>query len=252
MKLALVTAGLRRLGAAIAARLAGEGYALALHAHHAAEPDPALQAAIEAAGVAHAIFPADLADADAVAALVDQVADRFGAAPTLLVNNASRFEDSEWATFGMADLDRHFRVNAFAPALLAQRLAARLGDGEGVVVNILDQRVAAPPIDQAAYTASKLALAGMTEAMARAFAPRVRVNAVAPGLTLPTADYSEAQMARLAAAMPLGRLPAPEDIADAVAYMAGARAVTGQVLFVDGGARLEAFRRDFVHMAREA
>ena len=135
--------------------------------------------------------------------------------------------------------------------LLAQALARALPDGaDGAVVNILDQRVLNPPVDQAAYTASKLALANLTRVLARAFAPRVRVNAVAPGLTIPGDDYADDQVRRLAAAMPLGRLPQPADVADAVAFLAGARAVTGQTLFVDGGASLESWPRDFVHMAR--
>ena len=88
----------------------------------------------------------------------------------------------------------------------------------------------------------------MTRTLAVSLAPKLRVNAVAPGLTLPTADYDAAQMARIAEAMPLGVLPQPEDIADAVAFLAGAPAITGQTLFVDGGASLKSFDRDFVYM----
>ena len=98
---------------------------------------------------------------------------------------------------------------------------------------------------------SKQALAEATRTLARVLAPRVRVNAVAPGLTIPTLDYSPAQLARLTAAMPLERLSQPEDVAAAVVYLAGARASTGQTLFVDGGAGLHDFARDFVHLERD-
>jgi NAD(P)-dependent dehydrogenase (short-subunit alcohol dehydrogenase family) len=146
----------------------------------------------------------------------------------------------------MASLATHFRVNAAAPTLLALRVAA---GGPGVaIVNILDQRIAHPHGDQFSYTVSKLALAEATRLLARVLAPGARVMAVAPGLTIPTADYGAAQMARLGEAMPLGLLPTPEDIADAVLWAIRARASTGQTLFVDGGASLVSYERDFVRM----
>lgn len=249
-KLAVVTGGTKRLGAAIAARLAGAGYDLALHSHSASEPEPALMAAIEAAGARAHVFTADLGDEGDVESLVPAVAAYFGRSPTCLVNSASRFGEDRWEDVTFSSLVEHFKINAATPAVLAGALAAGLGaDERGVVVNILDQRIISPPDDQAGYTASKQALAGITQAQARAFAPRVRVCGVAPGLTLPTADYSEEQMKRLAALMPLEVLPTPTQIADAVLYLVGAEATTGQVIFVDGGASLRSFARDFVKLA---
>ena len=246
--LALVTGGTRRLGAAIAAGLAADGYDLALHCHAGGEIDPELRQAIDVAGVRSETFVADLADPAAIDALWPQVITTFGRAPGCLVNSASRFGEDDWTNATIASFVDHFTVNAAAPARLAQLLA---GGGGSVIVNILDQRIAAPPRDQAAYTASKLALAGMTDALARALAPSVRVNAVAPGLTLPTADYVPQQIDRLAALMPLARLPSPSDVTDAVRYLVRAGAVTGQTIFVDGGAHLRSFDRDFVHLARD-
>lgn len=252
MKLAVVTGGTRRLGGAIAARLAAAGYDLALHSHGPGEPEPGLRESLAGSGVAWATFAADLADPEAVDGLLPAVATHFGRAPDCLVNSASRFGEDRWGDVTMASLAEHFLVNAAAPARLAQRLAAGLGpEGGGVVVNILDQRIAAPPDDQVAYTVSKLALAGITQAMARALAPGVRVCGVAPGLTLPTADYVPEQMARLAARMPLGRLPTPAQVAEAVAFLVTAEATTGQVIFVDGGASLRGFDRDFVALDRD-
>lgn len=247
--LAIVTGGTRRIGAAIARRLAADGCDLALHAHASGPLDPELRQAL--GGVRVETFAADLADPAAVDALVPAVAKRLGCAPTILVNSASRFADDGWTDATMDSFARHYAINAAAPARLAQALLKGLGGEErGVVINLLDQRVAAPPVDQAAYTASKLALAGMTGAMARALAPRLRVCAVAPGPTLPMPDYGEEQWARIGTLLPLARLPRPEEVADAVAWLVRAEAITGQTIFVDGGAHLCAFERDFVYLER--
>ena len=242
MKLALVTGGHRRLGAAISARLATDGWTLAIHGARDATPDAALAAVL---GDWHG-FVADLSDSDAVAGLLPAVIAHFGAAPSLLVNNASMFEWDDAATVTTSALAAHHAVNAYAPVALA--MAMSQAGARGSIVNILDQRVRNPVADQLSYSLSKAALAGMTRTLAVNLAPRLRVNAVAPGLTLPTADYDEVQMARLAGAMPLGVLPQPADIAGAVAYLADASAITGQILFVDGGASLKSFDRDFVFM----
>ncbi len=249
--LALVTGSCRRLGAHIGAALGEAGYDLALHASTIAEPERWLVDRLDAAGAAYRAFACDLGDFAAVEALVPQVIGAFGRAPVLLVNNASRFAANEQGLPGGDALVDHFRVNAAAPVLLARAFALALGGGEGAVVNILDQRIAHPPADQLAYTLSKQALAEATRTLARVLAPRVRVNAVAPGLTIPTRDYGAAQLARLTAAMPLERLSQPGDVAAAVVYLAGARASTGQTLFVDGGAGLHDFARDFVHLERD-
>ncbi|WOK36030.1 SDR family oxidoreductase [Sphingomonas sp. C3-2] len=251
-RLALVTGGCHRVGAAIAARLAGAGWALALHGRTSSEPDAWLRAELDRLGAVWHGFAADLSDAAAVGTLIGRVTAHFGAAPTLLVNNASVFgaDDPETMTFDA--LTRYFAVNTAAPVLLARDVAAAASTEQpAVIVNILDQRIRHPGRDQASYTISKLALAGATEMLARAFAPRARVCAVAPGLTLPTGEYQPDQMARLAGTMPLERLPEPADIADAVLFLAGARATTGQVIYVDGGANLTNFERDFLYMERE-
>ena len=244
-RLALVTGSCRRLGAYIAARLAAAGYDIALHGGHDPEPEPGLAERLST--VDSHLFAADLADPDAVAALPGLVAARFGRPVDLLVNNASRFAALDGDAGSFDDVMAHLRVNLAAPWALARAAAAA---GGSAVVNILDQRIAHPPVDQLAYTLSKQALAEATRTLAIALAPHVRVNGVAPGLTIATPDYAPGQLARLTAMMPLELLPAPEEIADAVAWLAAARSVTGQVLFVDGGAHLRSFGRDFVHLGR--
>ncbi len=248
-RLALVTGGGRRVGACIALRLAAAGYAVAVHSHSEGGVEPGVQALLDRQG--HRAFVADLADAGEVAGLWDAVCATFGAAPCLLVNNAAAFAEDTPLTATADSITEHHAINTVAPVLLAQALAkTATAERPGSVVNILDQRIAQPNGDQFSYTLSKLALAEATRLLARTLAPHVRVNGVAPGLTLPTPDYSPGQMERLALAMPLQRLPHPEDIADAVLWLADARAVTGQTLFVDGGAHMRSFDRDFAFMER--
>ncbi len=251
MRLAIVTGGCRRLGAAISARLASEGYSLALHASENVDPEPALLAAIEQAGVQWQGIVADLSDPVQVEHLIPAVADQFGSAPDLLVNSAAQFDDDRPANADMDGLLSHYAVNCAAPAILAKSFAALKRKGNAGIVNILDQRIANPHGDQFSYTLSKLGLAGLTRILAAELAPSIRVNAVAPGLTIPTDAYDDAMLASTAAMMPLRLLPAPAQVADAVAWLAQAQAVTGQTIFVDGGAHMEAFGRDFPKLASD-
>lgn len=250
--LALVTGGCRRLGAAISRALGQAGYDLAIHGGRSAGPSPDLIEALDSAGAAWKHFPADLAIEREVEGLVPAVEVGFGRPPALLVNNAARFDYDSPETARSDSLIGHYVLNTVAPLLLAQAVAARSGPDHHVgIVNILDQRIAAPNADQFSYTLSKLALSEATAIIANRFAPHVRVSAVAPGLTLATADYDEGQMARAASLMPLDMLPDPQEIADAVVYLAKSRAITGQTLFIDGGAHLRRYARDFLFLDKE-
>jgi pteridine reductase len=253
VKLALVTAGYHRVGGAIAMRLAEAGWALALHSRKPTKPDQALAAISALHNTQWHGFEADLSDSEAVTALLPRIAQHFGKMPDLIVNNASLFAWDDPVSISAEAIATHMAVNLTAPVLLTTALAANLGpDERACVVNILDQRIRQPNGDQLSYTLSKQALAGATETLARALAPKVRVNAVAPGLTLPTDDYLPAQMARLEQVMPLRVLAEPDDIADAVLYLANAEATTGQTIFVDAGASHKSFERDFVFLERDA
>jgi NAD(P)-dependent dehydrogenase (short-subunit alcohol dehydrogenase family) len=242
--LALITGGCRRLGAAISAALAQAGYDLALHGGHSVDPDPMLVKAIGEAGVNTISVFADLADPAAVAGLLGDVVGHFGRAPDVLVNNAARFDYDSPSDVSQQSLVDHYKVNTAAPILLTQALARIAGEGT-VIVNILDQRVAAPNADQFSYTLSKLALSEATAILARHYAPRIRVCAVAPGLTLSTPDFDGDRLAAAARHMPLAHLPEPAEIADAIMYLVAARSVTGQTIFVDAGAHLCRYDRDF-------
>lgn len=244
--LALVTGGVRRLGAAIAQRLAEAGYTVAVSSH---ESDPDLPAGLRHWDADATAFQSDLSLSDEPANLIGRVIDHFGRAPTLLVNNAAIFGQDDVQSMTAETFDAHIALNFRAPVLLAQAVgdAARRARQSAAVVHITDQRVRNPVVDQLSYTLAKQSLDASVRTMARALAPLVRVNAVAPGLTLATSDYDEAIIEASAAAMPLHRLPAAKDIADAVLYLARADSVTGQTLFVDSGAHLESFRKDFMH-----
>ena len=250
-KLALVTGGLHRVGAAISARLAREGYALALHHYSGGEADAILAEALVETDTESRRFVADLADPAAVDALIPAVTESFGRAPDLLVNNAALFAEGEWPDLSAAALAGMMQINLSAPVMLAKALVATSGDKRPAIVNIVDQRVVHPVPDQIAYSLSKSALWQATATLAVAFGARARVNAVAPGLTIATDDYSDAQVGRLAKRMPLEALPTPAEIADAVVYLARAEAVTGQTIFVDGGAHLAPLGRDFVALERD-
>jgi len=146
------------------------------------------------------------------------------------------------------------RVNTAAPLLLARALHAHLAgrDGQGCVVNLLDQKLWNPNPDFFSYTLSKAALQAATVMLAQAFAPRLRVCGVAPGVTLPSGDMSAAEFAAAHRMTPLQRSSTPQDIAEAVAYLLRAAAVTGTTLLVDGGQHLAAQPRDVVHLVRQA
>lgn len=228
-KAALITGGGRRIGRAIALALAAAGHAVVLHAHRSRAEAEKLAGEI---GEGAHVVAGDLADAAGVAGIVPAAA-AFGPL-SLLVNCASEFEPDDLATLARARFERTMAVNLAAPLFLAQGFAAQAPAGASIV-NVLDQRVLKPTPLFLSYTLSKSALHTATTTLAQALAPRIRVNAVAPGPTLPSPRQSEAEFAAQTVSLPLARGPTPEDIAAAVVYLAGAASVTGVTLPVDGG-----------------
>lgn len=247
--LAIVTGGKRRLGAEIGARLAQAGYALALVSHVDSDPDDALLAVLAEQQSDWRSFVFDLGNPEHAVALVDAVTAHFGRAPDLLVNNAAMFGQDDWEDMSIATLRAHFELNLFTPLLLAQSVVKTADLAQRpAIVNIVDQRIVNPHRDQTSYTLSKQALAASVRSMAVSFGTLARVNGVAPGLVISTDDYTMEQEQQLAGMMPLGALPSPAGVADAVLYLAQAKDVTGQIIFVDGGAHLKSFDRDFMHL----
>jgi len=235
---ALVTGGAQRTGRAIALALAERGYAVAVQARRSRAEADRLCAEIGAAGGRAAVVMADLADHDAALRLVPDAVAALGPL-ALLVNNAAEFEPDEIGRLDRARFDRHFAVNLRAPLFLAEAFAAQLPAGEhGAIVNLLDQRVFKPTPRFLSYGLTKSALHAATTTLAQALAPRIRVNAVAPGPTLPSPRQDAQAFARQVGTLPLDHGPSPRDIADAVLYLAGAASVTGVTIAVDGGQHL--------------
>jgi NAD(P)-dependent dehydrogenase (short-subunit alcohol dehydrogenase family) len=237
-KAALVTGGAQRIGRRIVERLAGEGYAVAIHCRRSTDEAETIAARIQHAGGRAAVVQADLADAHAVERLVPKAVLALGPL-TLLVNNASEFEPDEVETLTQDRWDRHFAVNLRAPAFLARDFAHQLPvDGQGCIVNIVDQRVWKLTPQFFSYTLTKAALFSATQTMAQALAPRIRVNAIGPGPTLSNVRQGDEDFAKQSEAVLLGHGGTPDEIADAVLYLAQARSVTGQMIAVDGGQHL--------------
>ena len=237
-EVALVTGGAKRIGRAIVERLAGAGYSVAIHCGSAREDADSLAAALTANGGRACVISADLAEPVAVDAILPAAEAALGPV-TLLVNNASSFLLDDVRTIDVATWNRQFSINLRAPSVLAGAMANRLPDGlDGAIVNIIDQRVWKLTPQYYSYTLTKAALLTATQTMAQALAPRIRVNAVGPGPTLPNPHDGEARMAAEAAGTLLGRKVDAAEIAEAVLYLARARSVTGQMIAVDAGQHL--------------
>ena len=243
-RVALVTGAGRRIGRAIALGLARAGWDVAVHyrASEAAARETA--DAILALGRRAALLQCDLADEAAVRSLLPRAAAALGAVGCV-VNNASLFEYDSPSEFSPALLAAHMQANLGAPLLLAQALHAATPRGrQAVVINLLDQKLYNLNPDFFSYTLSKAALQAATTMLAQALAPTVRVVGVAPGLTMVSGEQSEDGFEKAHQATPLGESSTPQDIVDAVCYVASARAITGTTLLVDGGQHLIQLPRD--------
>lgn len=244
----LVTGGARRIGRSIALAFARRGWDVAVHYGASRRQALATVRDIEALGRRAVALGRDLGLERGVRKLVPDAVAALGRLDCV-VNNASLFDYDDAASFGYAKFERHQRVNAGAPILLANALAQHLADGStGCVVNLLDQKLFNPNPDFLSYTLSKSALHAATTLLAQALAPRVRVVGVAPGITLLSSDQSEAGFARAHRATVLGRSSTPEDVAHAVLFAAENPALTGTTLVVDGGQHLTASPRDVMFL----
>jgi NAD(P)-dependent dehydrogenase (short-subunit alcohol dehydrogenase family) len=232
---ALVTGAGRRIGRALALTAAGAGFDVVVHHHRSADAAAETAEMVCDLGREAAICAADLAETDACRRLIAAAP----AALTLLVNCASVFEEDLIATLTPHTWDAAMAVNLRAPVLLAQAFAAQLPDRtQGQVVNIIDQRVLRPTPQFFSYAVSKAGLWAATRMLAQGLAPRVRVNAIAPGPTLPSTHQSPEVFAAESAAVLLQHGPSPDEIAHALAYLIDAPSVTGQMIAVDGGQHL--------------
>lgn len=246
---ALVTGGAKRIGRAIVEDLAGHGFAVAIHCNNSRDEAEALAHAIVVAGGRAAVVAADLTDMAAAGGLVGQAQAALGPV-SLLVNNASLFENDSMMDVDWRAWDRHFAIHVKAPALLARNLAQALPDGqEGLIVNIIDQRVWRPTPRYFSYALSKSTLWTATQMMAQALAPRIRVNGIGPGPTLKSARQDEGDFAAQVDGLILGRGPQLAEFGATIRYLWEARSVTGQMIALDGGQHLAWETPDVTGMA---
>lgn len=239
--LVLVTGAGRRVGAAIAQRLARDGWAIGVHYKSSKSEAQAIADAIIARGGQAALFQADLVDQAAIDAMTAALSARGDWAG--LINSAASFEYDAIESFAFPLAQAQLKLNLIAPVYLARALAAAKPEA-GFVLNIADQKVLNPNPDFLSYTLAKLGLAGATATLAMALAPAIRVNCIAPGLMLPSGDQTEENFARVHGQTLTGKGATPEDVADAAAYLASAGAITGQILAIDGGQHLVRSARD--------
>jgi NAD(P)-dependent dehydrogenase (short-subunit alcohol dehydrogenase family) len=236
---ALVTGGAHRLGRAIALALSEAGFHVAIHCHRSVAAAHDLASEIRAEGRHATVLQADLAAEPEVERLLPTAATALGPIG-VLVNNASTFLRDEWHDANRASWDAHLEPNLRAPFVLMQHFARDLpGDAQGVIVNMLDQRVWSITPHFVSYTVSKFALWGLTQAMALALAPRIRVNGIGPGPALPNANQTPAQFAAQSASVPLGHGPSPDEVAYAVLAILSLPTMTGQMVALDGGQHLQ-------------
>jgi NAD(P)-dependent dehydrogenase (short-subunit alcohol dehydrogenase family) len=235
---ALVTGGARRIGRANVEDLAANGWAVAIHYNRSRDDAERSAAAIEEAGGRAALVTGDFADFQCLKRIVDQAAAALGP-PTLLVNNASIFEKDVVGALDRHLWERQLSINLAAPVFLAEAFAAGVPDGvEGNVVNLLDQRIWKPTPRYFSYQISKSALLTATQTLAQALAPRIRVNGIAPGPTLPSVRQTEARFRQQVGHILLGRPPDLADFGRTVRYFVENRSITGQVIALDGGQHL--------------
>ena len=232
---ALITGAAQRIGRSLALALAERGMNVVVHHRHSAEQAEQVCAALAERGVRAWPLSADLGDPEAATALVERALGLSGSLD-VLINNASSFSPDSIADASFDTLVANLRVNAWAPLLLSRSFARLVGRGR--IVNLLDSKLMSHDRDHVSYLLSKHMLSVMTRMTALEFAPGITVNAVAPGLILPPAGRDERYLEALARGIPLRRHGAAADVAAAVLFLLGSDFITGQVIYVDGGAHL--------------
>ena len=236
---ALVTGGARRIGRGIVMALAEAGFSIAIHYNASREDADETARAVRAMGRDAEVLQANLGDESAVRNLVPRAIEKLGPIG-VLVNNASTFERDEWHDASRESWDAHIEPNLRAPFVLIQDFARALPkESEGLVVNLLDERVWSLTPHFVSYTVSKTALWTLTQTMALALAPRIRVNGIGPGPTVPSPRQTQAQFEAQCASVPLRHGSSPEEIGQAVLAMLQLRSYTGQMMALDGGQHLQ-------------
>ncbi|MGV3552381.1 SDR family oxidoreductase [Rhizobium sp.] len=238
MNTALVTGGARRIGAAIVRDLAANGYAVAIHASSSLDAANAIRDEIVGAGGKAVVVTGDLTQAEGREALMEMTNERLGPIG-VLVNNASIFQRDSVEAFDEALFDEHFAIHVKTPTILTRDFARQLPESvSGLVVNIIDQRVWSPTPRFYSYTLSKAALYFATQTAAQALAPRIRVNGIGPGPTLPAARQTEADFQKQVSGLIMRQAAGLDDFGRTIRYLHQTPSITGQMIALDGGQHL--------------
>jgi NAD(P)-dependent dehydrogenase (short-subunit alcohol dehydrogenase family) len=234
----LVTGAGQRLGRIIALDFANRGWRVGVHYHASSAEALDLVAEIEGKGGKAAALPADLARLEALQPLVRACAKALGP-PTCLINNAARFDWDTIATLDGEPWQAHLDVNLRAPIFLTQAFASALPEpAAGNVINLIDQKVLRLDPEYFSYTIAKSALWTATQTLAQALAPRIRVNAIAPGPVLKSQGQSQADFELECRSTLLGRAVGTEDVISAIHFLLDTPSITGQMITLDGGQHL--------------
>ncbi len=237
-KCALVTGGAKRIGRAIVENLAANNYTVAIHCYDSTKDADALAAEIKDQGGRACVVQADLTKMGEVADLIPQAASVLGPI-SVLVNNASIYENDQLGSLDPEQWDIHFDIHLKAPVFLSETFAAQNNNlHEGLIVNIIDQRVWRLNPLFFSYTLSKSALWTATRTMAQALAPRIRVNAIGPGPTLKNNRQSDDDFTKQIAHLPLKQGPSLESFGETIRYFDNMPSITGQMIATDGGQHL--------------
>jgi pteridine reductase len=231
---ALVTGGGRRLGRALAWGLARRGVHLAIHYHRSEAGAKATAQDAEVLGVRVALLPADLTVAEEAEALPARAREALGGLD-VVVNGAAVMERRPFAEVAPEDWDRAMDLNLRGTFFVSKGAAAAMGEAGGAIVNLADIAAFERWRDYPVHCVSKAGVVALTELLAKVLAPRIRVNAIAPGAVLLPQDWPDDAARRLAASTPLGRIGRPDDVFSALVFLLESDFITGETLVVDGG-----------------
>jgi len=238
LKTALVTGGAARIGAAIVADLARHDFAVAIHTNSSLQPAETLASEIRSNGGRAAVITGDLTNPSDCDKMIRAAVEAVGPLD-LLVNNASIFHDDSIDDFSSDSFDRHFAVHVKAPSILISGFALQLpAEQQGLVVNVIDQRVWKLTPRFYSYTLSKSALWTATQTLAQALAPKIRVNAIGPGPTLKGARQTEEDFTAQLDGLILKAGPALDEFGATVRFLFDTPSITGQMIALDGGQHL--------------
>ena len=243
-KSAIVTGAAKRIGAGIAKALSSKGWFVYLHYNSSSEEAKQVLHEIKSSGGNGQLINMDLSNPDCGEQIINQI-DKAAPPVELLINNAARFEYDNISNINSVSLDQHFFANVRGPILLSKAFFELVKKGQqGCVINILDNKIFALNPDYLSYTISKAALQCATETFAMAMAPHVRVNGIAPGITLESGGQGESSFQKGQKMSPIGKVSSVEDIIKALFFIVNTTSLNGHIITIDGGQRLQKLDRD--------